>query len=225
MSKNVIIIGGGYSVREGIEKNLWHKIQEKEIWSLNSVFKKMPYRPTKQLWVDAGFYKHEADNLQKLFEKGVHLVAENNRVLENRKEILKFNTTRDKTQYRGLESANSNLIFKGRMGLTGIFSISLAISLQYDEIFLLGFDWGSSSIENKNTHWYQDEIEKLNIRSTGAGKPLIYMTRNDKIKDDITDFEVFLNMPSKIWNVSPNSNIPYFDKISYEEFFIKIKNN
>jgi len=43
MNEEVIILGGGYSVKEGIEKGLWNKIKDKNVWSLNYVFLTMPF--------------------------------------------------------------------------------------------------------------------------------------------------------------------------------------
>jgi len=37
--KECIIVGAGYSIKEGLEKGLWAKIKGKEVWSLNSAFK------------------------------------------------------------------------------------------------------------------------------------------------------------------------------------------
>ena len=75
MKKRVIIMGAGDSVRREIENGLWDKIKGEEIWSLNSVFKVMPYLPTAQLWVDVKFYEKEVSNLQKLQEQTISLVS------------------------------------------------------------------------------------------------------------------------------------------------------
>ena len=50
--KSVVIVGGGNSVREGIEKGLWDKIKDKKVWALNSCFVFMPFMPKRILWVD-----------------------------------------------------------------------------------------------------------------------------------------------------------------------------
>ena len=100
-----------------------------------------------------------------------------------------------------------------------------------------GYDFGSPSCNTKKTHWYQDEVNlksaepkkdktKPTIVSSGVGNPLVYRIKHrDSIKQDLKDFEVYLEKHnSKIWNVSLPSNIPYFDKITWEEFFSKLEN-
>jgi hypothetical protein len=108
------------------------------------------------------------------------------------------------------------------MGLGGFFALSIAVKEEYDEIYLLGYDFGSPSLKEKLTHYYQN---KLDVSSIGIAHPELYLNDNDTVKEEVKDFELFLSpsFKSKIYNVSLISNIPYFDKISYEEFFTKLK--
>lgn len=216
-----IIIGGGNSVAEGISKGLWDKIKGKEIWSLNSVYKVMPYLPTKQIWVDIEFFNHEVANLQKLYDQGVKLVCKNhNRFAALKDYIEVYPVSRERERYWGKQAIEKNEIFYGFMGLSGTFALSYAIAKGYKEIFLLGYDFGTKSLEDKNTHFYQDQIAQLNIVSSGATRPEVYLLPKNEINPQIEDYGVFLKEEDvKIYNVSMHSNIDYFQKITYERFF------
>lgn len=220
--KDVIIIGGGYSVTEGIDKGLWDKIKGKEVWSLNSCFKAMPIKPTIQLWVDIEFFKNEVDNLQRLHASKVKLVAKESIVFLGLSQYIELHeTTRERPKYYGRKALENKLLYYGWMGLSGTFALSYAIALGYERIFLLGYDFGSPSLVHKKTHWYQDEIPNLKIISTGAGRPEVYLHYNngEVIEDFLQDFEVFTKEDAQILNVSTISNIPYFPKLTYDEFF------
>lgn len=227
--KECFIIGGGSSVREGIDKGLWDKIKGKDIWSLNYAFKFMPYLPTRQLWVDIKFFKDNIDDLQKLQESGVFLFTTEHKDYSGHRELNRFKEyckTRERTGHKGRETFKSTYapphLFVGKMGLSGTFSLSLAIAEEYDRIWLLGYDFGNNSKENKTTHWYQGQAP---VKSTGVGNPSIYRDKNDKVKsEEVEDYQVFKKDPVQIINVSPNSNIPYFEKSSYDEMFIRIAN-
>jgi len=202
----VIIIGGGYSVKEGIEKGLWGKIKDKEVWSLNYCYKVMPYLPTVELWVDSTFFKENAGELQVLAEKGVKLYAKKHAMYAFIDKITQFETTREKRDF-------DKFIYIGSNGLVGFFALSLAVR-EFERIFLLGYDYGA---KNRNTtHFYQDKITHR-----GVGKIEVYLNKNGSVKREVQDFEVYKNY--NIYNVSLISNIQTFPKISYEEFFEMIK--
>jgi len=207
--KQCIIIGGGVSVKEGISLGLWNKIKGKEIWSINYAFLTMPYPPNKECWVDISFFKNNIDRLQLLCLSGVPCHTKAHPKYATIKEIYCHPTSRD--------PLDIGKIFIGRMGLSGFFTLSLAVKEGFDEIYLLGYDFGSVTDDNK-THYYQGEI---NVISSGVGKPNLYRTGTQP-KDEIKDFEVFLKYPIKIINVSPKSKIDYFEKIDYNEFFKRI---
>ena len=108
------------------------------------------------------------------------------------------------------------------MGLSGMFALSLAVAEGYEEIYLLGYDFGTTVLTNKNTHFYQNNMP--HVYSTGMNHPEVYRMPDNKVKREVEDFKVYLNTPNlKIWNVSMVSNIPYFDKISYQDFYTKLK--
>lgn len=224
-----ILLGGGYSVKEGIQKGLWDKIKDKDTWSCNSMFLIMPYLPKHQVWVDNVFTQHEFDTgrLQDLQKQGVELITKNyHRLAYLQDQIVQYGTTREKANYYGRKAIEENLIYYGRMGLCGQFALSVAVGRGYDEIFMLGYDFGPTSLNDHNTHVYQDEIAKQNILCTGARRPEVYWDkqRGDKLRIELDDWDVYLKEKDlKLWNVSVNSNLPYYQKITYEEFFKLLK--
>jgi len=216
MKKQVIILGAGKSINEGISKGLWSKIKNKEIWSLNSMFKIMPYLPTRELWVDISFFRHTVGELQKLAQQGVKLIAKKHLKLTLIPQIEQFETTKEQS------SASENILYVGSQGLVGFFALSLAIVREkYDEVFVLGYDYGTPNINDKVTHCYENKKKELNIYSTG--NIFVYFNKNGTLKREVEDFKYYLQFSNKIYNVSLYSNIPYFEKISWEEFFEKIK--
>ena len=224
MKKEVILIGAGKSIREGIEKGLWEKIKEKTIWSCNYAFMTMPYLPKRELFSDREFYLKNTNALQAISDEGVEIVARYQSHYEAVGSIIGYQTTRLPTGYKGkqaLKTDGTPHIYMGEMSLVGTFALSLAIAEDYDVIYLLGYDFGPTSYEDEDTHYYQG---KLDVWSAGMGKPKVYLDKDGKTLDTVTDFKVFTQEKDiQIFNVSLNSNIPFFTKISYETFFTKIK--
>jgi len=220
----VILIGGGYSVKEGIEKGLWDKIKNEHIWSCNYAFMSMPYLPRKEIWVDVSFYKNNVEALQKLWEQGVELHTKKHpRYAGILDHLFCYESSREVKNYHGKQSLDKKMIYYGKMGLSGMFALSLAIGYKYDEIYLLGYDFGTQSIKDTNTHFYQDTLK---VYSTGVTHPEVYRMPNNTVKQsEMNDFKVYTNEKDiKIYNVSPTSNITFFDKLSYEQFFERLKN-
>ena len=61
----------------------------------------------------------------------------------------------------------------------------------------------------------------IKVASTGMKRPEVYLLKDNKVKREVEDYQVYSQeKDSKIWNVSPQSNIPYFDKINYDNFYI-----
>jgi hypothetical protein len=206
--KDLIIVGGGNSVQEGLDSNLWAKIKGKEIWSINYAFMSMPYLPSREIWVDISFFKHNTDTLQKLFVGGVPCHAKKHPIYAQIPEIKTYECTRQPNE--------TNKLFIGRMGLSGFFALSLALREEYEKIYLLGYDFGTINVADKKTHFYQGI---LNVYSTGVNHPELYRNRENTVKNEVNDFENFVPHAEKIVNVSPNSNISYFKKANYEEFY------
>jgi hypothetical protein len=207
MNKEVIILGGGYSIKEGIEKGLWTYINKNniDVWSLNYAFLTMPFLPSKQLWTDFSFFLTCQKELLRLEKVGVELVSRTFGTV-----YKDFNI---KTYDWSLEKVDDK-IFIGKMCLVGTFALSLAEKLNYEKIYLLGYDFGTSSLEDRNTHYYLNkDIRRPYLKGT-------YREKNGSLKDSIKDYKNF--NAEKIINVSLQSNIPYFKKIGYDEFFREI---
>lgn len=212
--KRVIILGAGKSINEGIAKGLWNKIKGKEIWSLNSMFKVMPYLPTRELFVDVPFFRHTSEKIQQLAQKGVTLHA---------KKHNKYAFIPTINQYMCSKNPNDKVsLYIGGSGLCGLFALSLAVKENYEEIFILGYDWGGTSRDDKYTHCYQDKQKELEIWSTGVGRPEVYFMRDGRPNKDLKDFKYYLQFSNKIYNVSIPSHIEVFPKLRWEEFFDKI---
>lgn len=209
----LIIIGGGVSVRTGIEKGLWDKLKDKYVMGLNySCNSKIFPNPTLQCYVDTDFYTNEIEKLKPL---GL-VIGKWHKILENIKLpntiMLQVN---DKTYTRNLSEGVYS-------GLVGMFGLALAIYLlNIGAIFLLGFDFGADGnrdSKNRNcTHFYQGDLNH-----GGIGKISFY---NAKGQADLR-FGCFAQEKMvKIYNVSSNSRINTFEKINYETFFSMLDNN
>jgi hypothetical protein len=216
--KRAILVGGGSSVNEGRELGLWEKIQGQDIWSVNYAFRTMPYLPTRQCWCDITFFRNNMDDMQRLAESGVLMMSKTHDHYNNRP-ITQHFTTRE--EYVGAKNMiEQKKLFIGAYGLSGTFALSCAVVEGYDEIYLLGYDFGTSNINDKNTHYYQHD--KMPYVSCGVGNSDVYMTENG-CKKEVRDYEHYLQEPCKIFNVSPKSNIQCFPKITYEQFFNQLK--
>lgn len=207
-TKDVILIAGGTSVKEGIEKGLFDKIKDKEVWSINYSYKVMPFLPKRECWIDTKFFKTNVQDLQKLQEKGVQLFTRTHGTYAFFKgKINTLETTRD--------PQNKLHLYVGSMGLSGNFALSLAIREGYERIFLLGYDFGNNTLDNF-THYYQKDIK---VWSTGVGHPEVYKNKDGSPRREVEDYKNYLEHQDKIFNISLTSNIPYFNKFSYETFF------
>lgn len=146
---------------------------------------------------------------------------------------------KDSGVYNGKDSISKGLYTHQ---LVGIWALSLAISLGFEEIYLLGFD---ACEINGQTHFYQGVIDinkkipeyingkHVNDKTVFAG---IGKHPKGNYKTSTYDSKKHLNQKwfapfhaerkkLKIYNVSPESAIDVFPKISYEDFYSKVKNN
>ena len=212
--RRVIILGAGSSIKSGLSLGLWEKIQNEEVWSINYAFKTMPFLPKRELWIDTRFFHGNMQELYNLFRKGVSCYAKTHQKYVNIPEIRTYECTRSPQEF-------DKKIFIGRMGISGIFALYLATMIEkVDEVYLLGYDWGSIT-NDKQTHYYQNTLV---TDSVGVGRPELYKNPDGTVKGEVDDFSLFLrpDIKTKIYNVSPNSAINYFDKLTYEEFFKKL---
>lgn len=207
--KQLVIIGGGTSLREGISKGLWNKLRNHFVIGTNYSFLYYP-NPTIQTFVDNKFYTDQQEGLSKL----PLIIGRKHNIKKPLPNTILLPASSSK-YHRDLKGG----IYKA--SLCGIFSLSLGIYL-LDQIgregekrlFLLGFDFGGQGKDSKGralTHFYQGEIIHRGIAKcnyyemTGRGERDFGVFRNEKI--------------IKIFNVGLKSNIPCFPKISYDEFF------
>jgi len=221
--REIIIIGAGYSVKEGIELGLWNKIKGKDILTINFCYRFLPFLPTGIIWGDDSVWIKCEDSLSVLSNYGVKLYSrkcekynkypfiKQIRVEDEGHNILPF------TDDKGLEL---NSIYMGRCGFTGLMALSLACALKYDIIYLLGYDFGIIDYKENNTHWYRELDDKINCGAYGIKS--VYFD-GDKPRHEISDFNVYKTSKAKIYNFSPLSNIEVFEKLSYNQFFNKIK--
>jgi hypothetical protein len=239
-----IIIGGGSSIRQ----ELWQTpIQDLPIWNVikNELTIAINWsylwcNPTIELFGDYQFYHTEYERLKKLpliisVEDGYYQRENSKSKLENLfllkrcrgKEYLKPGSRQPGLHpyYWGKDSWKNGWYDNQ---LTGIMAITLAINaLECKEIYLLGYD---ATEINGHTHFFDDtEVGKYkydNQEYYGVGKNEKggYRTSNyDKPKELnefwFKSFEQELERGIKIFNVSPQSAIHNFPRISYDLFY------
>ncbi len=220
--KQLVIIGGGTSLSEGINKGLWQKLESK--FTIGTNYSYRYFDSTILTFVDRKFYQDEKENLKSLSL----IVGKGHKRLEIMPNtvILPCKSTYNRNLTDGIYKA----------GLVGLFALSLGIHLLDEgEIYLLGFDYGEARTKDYTkfvnyrelneitirddkkralTHFYQGEINHR-----GIGKISYY---NEKGRAN-RDFGVYKNEKKvKIYNVSLISKIETFPKISYEEFFNRL---
>jgi hypothetical protein len=205
----LILIGGGSSIKEGISLGLWDKLQGRFTIGTNYSYKVFP--ATAQTFVDNTFYNTEKTELDKL----PIVIGQPRNIKEKGGNLIPLSCGAGYT--RNLQGG----VYSAR--LCGIYTLSLAIYLLDEgEIFLLGYDNGSINKDfdekkRRATHWYQGEIEHR-----GVGKCSYYDVKDRGEKD----YGVYKQEQRvRIYNVSLQSNIPVFPKISFKEFFQKLDKN
>lgn len=205
----LIILGGGSSLKEGLDLGLWDKIKGHFVIGTNYSYKF--FDSTVQVFVDSSFY-----NTQKIELERLPLIigqCRNIKIKLSNTLSIPANSVYTRDLKGGIHSAK----------LSGIYALSLAIFLlDIGEIFLLGYDNGAitKNLDNKKmrkTHWYQN-----NFNHRGCGKVSYYECK-DRDKKDYGCFEQ--EKLVKIWNVSPLSHINIFEKINYNTFFSKLNTN
>ena len=201
--KQLIIIGGGASIKACYLSLLKGSLAGKLTIGTNYSYKFID--TTLQACVDSTFYNAQYKELSEL--RFVVSGAPSMTSIAKNTLSLKPYSSFDQTLKKGVYKAN----------LTGIYSLSLACYLMNEkdsQIFLLGYDYGVKQCPAKGeiatTHFYQGQLEHR-----GIGKINYYMTKDRADKD----FDVFKQATAKIYNVSLESNINTFEKITYENFF------
>jgi len=226
-ANQLIIIGGGDSISDGIKEGLWKKIHGRFVMGLNYSYLFFP-DSTFHCFVDDKFYT--ANKYKDKLEKLPLIVGQEKQFkkLPNT-ELLKCHYKYTRDMRKGVYKAS----------LVGLFGLTLGIHLlDVGEIFLLGYDFGErrtkdhtkfmrSAIElhkvmvkdssgRARTHFYQGKV-----KHRGIGK-ITYYNSKDRAEHD---FGVYKDEKKvKIYNVSLISKIPddLFEKIDYQGFFKKL---
>lgn len=228
---HIIIIGSGASIRPDFnvpinQLPIWSYIKNEPSIAINWGF--LFFKPTIELFTDWQFYVTERKSLSTLpliigrndvhFQhKGANFISHSNTIL------LKW-----KTKWIPIEEQLKNGLYLG--GLSGSFALSLAIALGYKEIFLCGFDMCAV---NGHTHFYQDQqgigitLPNTKDTNTGVGKRINgeYKTSAYNNDDINKKWLPFKKVETKIYNVSLNSKLNVFPKITYNELYQQLATN
>jgi hypothetical protein len=213
----IIIWGGGSSLKEGLSLGLKDKLKDKFVITTN--FSYNHFTGTFLCFTDyADFYIKENKKLESL----PMIVGIDNCIGHT----VDFPNT---IWLKESASYNIDILNKGvyRGSLTGIFALSLAQWLMNYTgiIYLLGFDWTISedlkklekhekSYDKKiETHYYSDK----EIPHRGQHFIGYFSYHNPDFY-----FKHFKEPEVKIYNVSPKSTINNFEKIDYTTFFTKL---
>jgi len=246
----LFIIGGGYSIKEGLSLGLKDKMKNKFVISLNKSIEAFPDSTFLSFVDKETFYKKYKEELRKYaLIVGRHTEDLFKEKLPNTL-LLKHTETYDRTLKSGVYGSF----------LVGLFALSLAIYL-IDEgtIYLLGFDGGQlppkpedltigivmnnrtirvpvedvtdKIINEKSANYVIKHEGKLyrvlshfyqgEIEHRGVGKIEFY-TKNDKVNKLFAPFKE--ETKCKIFNVSPKSNLNIFTKIDYATMFNQMDN-
>jgi hypothetical protein len=208
-NQQIVIIGGGNSISEGVENKLWEKLKDKWTIGCNSAFKFII--PTILTFVDnRQFYQLFYNELKEI----PLIIGKNYPALH----ATKYPNTFLLPVTRKFDYTLKSGVYSGQ--LCGIFALTIAQYLLRNtggEIFLLGFDFCADGKVNEKdkTHFYQESDE---IKHPGIGRASFYNRTNR-----FNVFEVYKDLAHvKIFNVSTISKIPYFDKLTYDTFFEKL---
>ena len=224
-----VIIGGGHSIENGIRLGLRDSLVNKFVITCNYAFRH--FDGSFLTFIDRDFYFPKPQNDGTLLNpniyeelKGLPLIVGIN---HNGVSEFKLNNTilLQKSDTYQREKALKNGFYTG--SLTGIFSLTLASFLMNYEgiIYLSGFDWprrdpktvdrfNYSPNSDLNIHYYKKEIPHRGVGYVG-----MYENHNPE-----NYFKYFKEKKLKIYNVSPESNIETFEKISYEKMFTSLNN-
>jgi hypothetical protein len=224
MVSEVIIIGGGNSINEGLALGLKEKLQDKFVVALNYSYKYFPH--TYLCFMDKLFYKssnttQNPDIYEELKQEALIIGKEDAELTKHKLPntiLLKSSSEyqREKAKLKGFYNGS----------LTGIFAITVATYLMNfkGNLFLLGYDWNRrnpTEVDKHNysgntdikTHYYSD------IKHRGVGWVSYYENHSPE-----TYFKCFIDSELKIYNVSLNSNINCFERISFEHMFTLLNN-
>jgi hypothetical protein len=213
--KSVVICGGGFSIKEGLSLGLKDALKDTFVITCNYAFKH--FDNTFTTFVDRAFYKpsendriikHYTDYSEEL--KKLPILIGRAKSMNPEAEIW-GNTSFVKTTTKYSTDPLKNGFYCGILesGNCGIFALSIAeFLLDYSgTIYLLGFDWNKQP--TKDSHYYSKE----ELNHGGQGQTYFYERYDASMM-----FKQFVKSHLKIYNVSMNSGIECFDKLSYGQF-------
>lgn len=238
LPNHLIILGGGFSVREGIEKGLFNFLQDKFTIGINFSYKFLP--TTLTLGVDDETYngllrtpeiKHPVFNAnlkRELTDQPLLVWRDNKDIKQPTSNTILFKESN--TYTRDLTGG----IYKA--SLSGLFALSLAIKLidrgiESPIIYLCGYDYGpiikdgKMAVDSKGraiTHFYQNDFAHRGIGKINWYCQTAIDYNGDQKRKAYAEIEFAPYKDEKtvnIINVGGSSMIPHFPQISYDEFF------
>jgi hypothetical protein len=226
MFNRCIIIGSGNSLQEGLDRGIQDLFKNEITFTLNEEFRF--FNSTATFFLDWTFYKCRYELLKNhpliIGRFNPDIRHDNPQCPPPLQQLFMFPTC---SKYVGRDSW-----FKGFYSgkLCGLFTLTSAIALGFTEIFILGYD--GLAVNNKTHHYeglngYGQFVDRRGQPRTGVGvKNGKYNTGVfNQSRDDLwKDYSSELNQ-IKIYNVSLNSKISTFPKISYDDFISMINNN
>lgn len=234
--KKVIIVGGGKSIREEwLNNGLFDNLKDSaEIWVLNFAYLTIPYLPNRFIWTDGSFYRTNHRDIFELYKLGVQIRTTTNGVnvaiASNYPDEIEM--IRDESKFKTLDSDTyweramvQKRVFKGSQSLVGVFALHMAILEEFKQIYLLGYDFGTSLVGDPDTHYYSTHFKFDKEIHKGVGELKAYREPDGRCKSHLFDFAHFLEWKDNIYNViNPQhlSNVDYFKKITYEEMYEKL---
>jgi len=243
MIEQIIIIGGGSSIKDLIKFDLWKELKNtctigvnfsfrdycstflccadfkfytgcvKCVWMKNS--KGVDYLNTK---VYDRHFRQELKNLPLIVAPKRKDISSNNtptgeKALMKNTILLPYTTAH---QYYGKDSKPEEIYHI--IDQSGMWALGVACEIPtVKEIYLLGFDFG---LENGESHYYNHTKHRGQLPQVNS-----WYKRNEKDNGADYFYKPFIERyPNvKIYNVNVNSKINCFHKISDYEFFSKIK--
>lgn len=235
MLDRVCIIGSGASVRQSLwdisidKLPIWTAIKNEITFGLNWTDKW--HIPTVQMFMDYQLYITR----QKEYNKLPLVIGKDNphiglREYDSNKKCIPGNNLillPPSGEFHGVDSWTKGF---GKAQLVGLMALTVACVLGFKNIYLLGFD--CCEIDSR-THFYQGDKENTGkyewqrIEHNGMGKINDKKYRTSDYNNDVTTlyFDTYKEELKKrnIYNVSLNSQIKTFPKISYNDFYTALE--
>lgn len=189
MSSNIVIIGGGQSVKQYMtEYNLKDVIANEFVIGCNSAF--MDFRCSAVTFLDEIFVSQYKDSLR---QQGVVITS-------------KYSHP-EKYLNRWYEAE----AYRSKLGLTGIYILSLINEIYENEnIFLLGYDFYDGNYHQRN---------KTTQLNTENSKALYHHNNPYELEGKIIqEIFMAIKPKNNIYNVNLNSKIPNYIKINFRQF-------